>query len=621
MNIELLRDSVSYAPKIALIDTGLDDRHKFYKEKLKMFCEISQSGIHHNAAVSDENGHGTACAYIIDKYLPDYEIFAFKIYGKNLQTKSRYLVDALEICMEMNVDIINISMGMVSRKNYDRLEEVCKKLSDSGVIIMAASNETGTSCWPADFPFVIKVEGYDKKGKYDYCFYEGSPSIMKVYNGPQRAAWKDGQYTIVSGTSFACAKATGILSVIRAQDKEMSPQAIRTLLMQFSQNETHVREQHKESLRYPYHDIRKAILFPFNKEMHGLVRFEDDLEFTISRVVDLPFKGDVGKCARECIGLESGGISIESNFQKALDDAADTVILSDLSELSRIYRKDLVVKYAGMSFSKGKNVVSIEVLNPKTYETVLQLSKEYGCSFFALNSLFADCKLDMVPNIDFATPVLGVFGTGPKVGKFTVQVTLKKYLTTIGYNVANICTEPQGFLLGFETFPIGNYNLLNYISLDKQINYIKKKIIDLNHNNSPELIIIGGQSGVVPFSRDIQTDYNSLSSLIVLLASRPDGVILCVNPDDDTGYIKRTIQAIESTGYGKVFIVVMSNLSKEIVKSKMLTYEKKRHLNFEELEERCASLERELEIPVTNMLEAEGIKRSLIEIQNYFSRG
>lgn len=41
--------------------------------------------------------------------------------------------------------------------------------------------------------------------------------------------------------------------------------------------------------------IKKAALFPFNKEMHSILRFEDKLDFEITDVYDTKYSLRVGK--------------------------------------------------------------------------------------------------------------------------------------------------------------------------------------------------------------------------------------------------------------------------------------------------------------------------------------
>ncbi len=68
--------------------------------------------------------------------------------------------------------------------------------------------------------------------------------------------------------------------------------------------------------------IKKAALFPFNKEMHSILRFEDKLDFEITDVYDTKYSLRVGKNTNKEVKSDSSGHiiknieKIESKLQK-----------------------------------------------------------------------------------------------------------------------------------------------------------------------------------------------------------------------------------------------------------------------------------------------------------------
>ena len=214
--------------------------------------------------------------------------------------------------------------------------------------------------------------------------------------------------------------------------------------------------------------------------------------------------------------------------------------------------------------------------------------------------------------------VIAVLGTGPKTGKFTTQLFLNQYLSQIGYCVKNICTEPQAFLFGFKTLPIGNQNLLDIISMDRQIEYIRTSIF-IESLAMPDIIIVGGQSGVIPFSREIVVDFNSLSSSMVMLASKPDGIVLCINPTDDVEYIERTISGINAYGYGKVLVCVMSDLIKNQIIRDGVVYTGDTHMTTEQLDAQCKIVENRIQTPVVHFRSLQAVRRCILILQEAFS--
>ena len=602
--------------KIAVIDSGLDSEHSFLGNGLKEFYDVNEGGVERQNIPVDSNGHGTACTYIIHRCIQEYELYIYKVFDENLVTNTEYLIQALEHCKICRPDIINLSLGTL--KNDSRLQRICEELDDSGcILIAAASEDLFIETWPANYKSVIKVTGDIEKKDMQYAEEKENQLELFLYSGPQRVAWKDGKYNIAYGNSFACARATGeiagIIKRIQSKNKQM-------ILEYIKENcERRVKAENFSGRKIDYSELKKAAIYPFNKEMHSIFRFRDYLPFEIEKVIDLPFLGNVNKDAGQVIGEEDSGIIIESNFNTVINDTIDTVILGDLSELSRVYKKDLVKKYSEAAFEKGKNVISIELLKEDTYRELKKISEKYHCMFQCLNDFIQKQTTDIKYGMGTDKPVVSVFGTGPKAGKFTVQLQLKYALEKVGYRVSNISTEPHGFLFALNTIPLGNYNLLEYIPVDKQIDAIKALLMQVTQTEKPDIIFTGGQSGVVPFSSEINVDFNVLSSIITILASKPDMVILCIRPEDDVSYIMRTIQAIESFGYGRVAVCAMTSLSRDVKKKKGISYEIKKYYKGLEISDRLQYFEQKLGIPVVNILQEADVVKCIRIIQEKFS--
>lgn len=604
--------SESRTIKIAVIDSGIDSQHQFYKGKLEAFYSITERGIVQAQDPNDENGHGTAVAFIIDKFASSYEIRVYKAFDNTLKTNIDYLITALEHVKLWKPDIINLSLGTISSSGKAKLDTVCQDLYNSGTIIIAAASETEhIHCWPADFPYVVRVRSAAKRAS-DYTYCPGQPVTLETYGGTQRAAWNNGRYTIVHGNSFACAKMTGLTAALLAN----SPSNANVLSLLEANASECVLLPPPNRFNIADLAITNAVLFPFNKEMHSLVRFRDMLPFSINAICDFPFSKYVGQDAGTVIGTNSCGIKVESNFKELLKSSADTVILGDLSEVSSLFQRDFLAKYASLCLAANKNVVSIEIPSfPKSELIGADGNNIFVSNVDQINSSYTSAP----PAIPLSSVIIAVLGTGPKTGKFTAQLLLNQCLTTIGYNVKNISTEPHGFLFGFPSIPLGNRNLLQIIPLDKQIEYLRNCIIREITDHDAEVIIIGGQSGVVPYSSNLEIGYNALSSSLVMLASQPDGVILCINPNDSASYIIRTISAIEAYGYGKVIMCVMSDLVKEKIVKDHIKYNAENRLSVDELNYRCSILEDTIGVPTIHFHASEGLLRCINILQRTFT--
>lgn len=157
------------------------------------------------------------------------------------------------------------------------------------------------------------------------------------------------------------------------------------------------------------------------------------------------------------------------------------------------------------------------------------------------------------------TPVLGVWGTGSQQGKFTVQLFLRREFLKAGYNIAQMSTEPSGFLFGMDSVVPMGYNSSIDMNFREVICYINQEMHRLEDKNS-DIILVGAQSNTAVYFPGNIAQFPT-PQIELLLGAMPDIVILCVNSFDDHDYIRRTINTIESVSYAKVVALGLNPLT------------------------------------------------------------
>ncbi len=141
-------------------------------------------------------------------------------------------------------------------------------------------------------------------------------------------------------------------------------------------------------------------------------------------------------------------------------------------------------------------------------------------------------------------PVLGIFGTSSKQGKFTLQMKLRKLFQNDGYKVGQIGTEPSALLYGMDfVYPMG-YNSSVKLKEYDAVRYLNSCINQLCIDEK-DIIIVGSQSGTVNYDVGNIEQFN-IAQYIFLMGTQPEAVGLCINPYDEIEYINRTISFIES---------------------------------------------------------------------------
>lgn len=521
--------------KVALIDSGISNSSPFINNVSSSFKIQKVNGKYEmiSCEPNDYIGHGTAVNHIICTNNTDVDIICIRICDNMLDIEEIALITVLEyIYNQIDLDIINISAGITYLYYYDELKSICQKLFEKGIIIVSAFDNDGAISYPAAFEEVI---GVDIKAEYedkrDIFYVENSIVNIYVPDIFYRTMWNS-QKTIIKGTSFAAARITGLLS--KLLPKYSMPGEIKCLLYEIASK--NIEYERNTTIKPPSFQINKAILFPFNKESSSLLKFKDMLNFVIAGVYDERLSGNVDK--------ELYGEKIKSYININWDDDFDTIILSCSSNLSKLTKHD----YANEIFKKAqkynKNVYSFE-------------EKEADCD----QIFYPKITSDMVPyknNLKLhkvTIPILGVFGTSSKQGKFTLQLELIRHLSSLGYNVGNISTEPSGYLFNADYVFHFGYHANLKIKQWESIAILNQMVWETQLKNK-DILITGCQSGTIHYNNSGINDF-ALSQYAFILGVMPDFCILCVNPHDDRDYIERTIHFIDAIDEGKVNAIVV----------------------------------------------------------------
>ena len=111
------------------------------------------------------------CSFIL-KENPEAEIVLVPIVRKNKKSTVLDMIEGIELLIEEQVDIINMSMGD-EYKYHKEIEEVCRAATEKGILIVAAhSNQKAEATYPASFPFVMGVRCLDMENPIQVLQYD-----------------------------------------------------------------------------------------------------------------------------------------------------------------------------------------------------------------------------------------------------------------------------------------------------------------------------------------------------------------------------------------------------------------------------------------------------------------
>lgn len=187
--------------KIAIIDSGVHADHPHV------------AGIAGGVAIVGEDlldrlGHGTAIAGVVREKAPSAEIYAVKVFDRRLSTSLETIFRALQWCVENQIDVINLSVGV--RKEVGQVPGLPIVVTVPGVIADAIAVRADENCPREIF--------YYREG----IFY-ASPFPRPIPGVPPDRN--------LSGASFAVANVTGFAAQTNAPRE-----TIRSVLMAMAAN-------------------------------------------------------------------------------------------------------------------------------------------------------------------------------------------------------------------------------------------------------------------------------------------------------------------------------------------------------------------------------------------------
>lgn len=533
---------------IVIIDTGIDLTNSFLGNHHidgVSICKLREQGTYkvtsyseNKECIQDNLGHGTAVCGIISSHNTQANLFVVKLFDwDTLEADEEMLCFALKyILHNVECSLINLSLGVCTLEGKE-LYDICHRLQQNGVTLVAAFDNNGAISYPAAFDCVIGVtSGAMCLNNNDVFICDCKEVNVCAKGRQQRLRWLHNQLIVGSGNSYACAHITGILS----EYLQKSSINALSLLERLSSGVIHI-GNHRLDAKWKYSPVseyKKAVLFPFNKEMHSIIRFQDLLSFEIIDVYDLKYSARVGSSTNDILHINDRNFIIR-NIAEIDWESFDTFILGHTEELTHVADKPyLVEELMREVINHGKKLYSFDEL------TGVVISGKQENLYF-----HPEINENDVPDSPFGKlyrqdkPVLGVFGTSSRQGKFTLQLTLRRKLLAQGYNVAQLGTEPSALLFGMNAvFPNG-YNSSVMIRQKETVAYLNAVLHDIS--KGADIILVGGQSGIV-IRDDGNLDNYNFSQIDFLYATQPDAIILCINVHDDESVIERTIMFVEA---------------------------------------------------------------------------
>ena len=170
--------------KIAVLDNGAD-------EKILALCGLPDIIQQNKGNISDEEDlflHGTNCAMIIGLNCADAELYSYKLLDNTGKGNVDDLKSAFDWCLMNNIRLVNLSFGTTHFKDKGIIRQLVNQYANKGLIIIAATANSGYTAFPASFSNVIGVKAkdtfnIDAEGLRDKGVDFAAPSEHKIWFG------------------------------------------------------------------------------------------------------------------------------------------------------------------------------------------------------------------------------------------------------------------------------------------------------------------------------------------------------------------------------------------------------------------------------------------------------
>ncbi len=591
--------------RIAVLDTGVSLENT-YEQGIGIF--VSEDGVvHRTSNIEDDIGHGTAVISILHRYLPNAIIIPIKVIFDGILAHEDVLISALDyIDQHIDCDIIHISIGLQCCDNIEALYSQCKRLYVKGVIIVAAFDNGGLISYPAAFDCVIGIDSERMVKRYEYAKTNEDIVNYVADSREVRVKWIGNTTQMVSGNSFTAPVFSAYIAKVM-QSGIKGFDEIKELLD--DQAAATIKYGNINTMKFDL-VIQKAIVFPFNKEMHSLARYRDVLDFKIVGFYDSKYTGNVSKNICDLLRLESYQEDLLIQDVAKIDWTADfdTVILGHATMLSEACGHDYIPEFIGLCEKHKKQLYSLSDVrnNP--------IIRQRKISYYVPYIDEPDGVSMLRKTYCIGKPVLGIVGTASRQGKFSLQIKLRSELFKMGYKVGFLGTEPTAPLFGADAvYPIGyegtvkTKGLMSVYTINQILGFIEKK--------QPDIILFGSQSQTIPNDSGGLKQYPVAQNELIL-ACQADAYILCVSCEDSIEYVEHTIAYLESIYPSKVICIALSPLKKSLRWS-VLSH--KKNIVSEQEEEAAINQFQRLGLPIYIWRKEEQFSKMVQRCIDYFS--
>ncbi len=528
--------------KIAILDSGVDSCKKGITISRGEDGTLSylDSGYDFDVLM-----HGD----VIDQALSDIEnveVYSVKIFQNKLYTTAETLCAAIDWCINSDINIINISIGIEpeDKREADVITNICKKAYDNNIVIVSTYNER--FCYPAVLDTVIGVNvDYNLlPGEYQID-HEGlflASGIVGYVDKVNKARGGIGD------NSFACARLTKIILELFCDEEKID---YDTVVAKLNNYMNFGAQSDLKNLNIGI----SGLMFVNNTNAHYLCD-PQIVNYNIKYLFNATtfYKGNL-EHNYKIINFELSDIFYSTEKVNNLFKDIDTVVIPN-QEFLKNKVDDLESKTIDFLLSLAKCKKNVVYLGKIQHVLVDKLSTEFrknGRFIYFTNEVSSNIGTNV--NMEAVNRTL-LISVSRIVDSILLECSIKR---KYGKECLILSNNYNSQLIGSRTI-CEMYNDQFYWFKDK------KQTLDWNIENglkSSEIkdVYLSIDYPILQFNMDDNRNENYLKFLFTVLAYNPDDIIVIANQQDDVLDIEAAIHTIETVASKKINTVVFSSVS------------------------------------------------------------
>ena len=235
-----LAEGTGNGVKIAVIDSGIETSHPEFGhlellDDLSVVADANVLRVVPNEGC-DVFGHGTAVAHVLRTLAPKAKIGSFRVLGHDNSSRTTIICRAAQEAFDRGYQILNCSFGCGVESQLAEYKAWVDEAYLKGVHLIAACNnhDFNTPMWPAYFPSVIAVNMARTDEETEFYYRSGTLVEFAAKGVDVRVPWVGSSEKVVTGSSFAAPRLSGLLARLLSVYPEVKPLEAKAILQKLA---------------------------------------------------------------------------------------------------------------------------------------------------------------------------------------------------------------------------------------------------------------------------------------------------------------------------------------------------------------------------------------------------